>query len=81
MEISQSTIHKFVGTFTVNTLEGTTGNVSIEHSLGSEDIVVNIYSTVTGDMVIMDISLEDENSITIYYVNADPGNYKVVIIA
>lgn len=81
VEISQSTIHKFVGTFNVNTLEGTTGNVSIEHSLGSEDIVVNIYSTVTGDMVIMDISLEDENTITINYVNANPGNYKVVIIA
>ena len=81
VEISQSTIHKFVGTFTVNTLVGTTGNVSIEHSLGSEDIVVNIYSTVTGDMVIMDISLEDENSIVINYVNANPGNYKVVIIA
>ena len=81
VEISQSTIHKFVGTFTVNTLEGTTGNVSIEHSLGSEDIVVNIYSTVTGDMVIMDISLEDENNITINYVNAEEGSYKVVIIA
>ena len=81
VEISQSTIHKFVGTFNVNKLVGTTGNVSIEHSLGSEDIVVNIYSTVTGDMVIMDISLEDENNITINYVNAEEGSYKVVIIA
>lgn len=81
VEISQSTIHKFVGTFNVNKLVGTTGNVSIEHSLGSEDIVVNIYSTVTGDMVIMDISLEDANNITINYVNAEEGSYKVVIIA
>lgn len=81
VEISQSTIHKFVGTFTVDNLVGTTGNVSIEHSLGSEDIVVNIYSTVTGDMVIMDISLEDANNITINYVNAEEGSYKVVIIA
>lgn len=81
VEISQSTIHKFVGTFTVTKLEGTTGSVSIEHSLGSVDIVVNIYSTVTGDKVIMDIHLEDENNITINYVNADIGNYKVVIVA
>lgn len=81
VEISQSTIHKFVGTFTVTKLEGTTGSVSIEHSLGSVDIVVNIYSTVTGDKVIMDTHLEDANNITINYVNADIGNYKVVIIA
>lgn len=81
VEISQSTIHKFVGVFTVTKLGGTTGNVSFEHSLGSEDIVVNIYSTVTGDKVIMDTHLEDENNITIYYVNADPSTYKVVIIA
>lgn len=81
VEISQSTIHKFVGVFDVNQLDGNTGNVNIEHSLGSEDIVVNIYSTVTGDMVIMDISLENENNITINYVNAEFGRYKVVIIA
>ena len=79
VEISQSTIHKFVGTFTVY-MSQKTGSATIEHSLGSSDVVVNIYS-VLGDMVIMDTYIQDENNVVIDYVNADPGDYKVVIIA
>lgn len=80
VEISQSTIHKFVGTFTVPTSQKT-GSATIEHSLGSSDVVVNIYDSATGDMVIMDTKISGDNSIVINYVNANPGNYKVVIIA
>ena len=80
VEISQSTIHKFVGTFTVPTSQKT-GSATIEHSLGSSDVVVNIYDNTTGDMVIMDTKISGDNSIVINYVNANPGNYKVVIIA
>ena len=80
VEISQSTIHKFVGTFTVPTSQKT-GSATIEHSLGSSDVVVNIYDYTTGDMVIMDTRISGDNAIVINYVNANPGNYKVVIIA
>lgn len=80
VEISQSTIHKFVGTFTVPTSQKT-GSATIEHSLGSSDVVVNIYDYTTGDMVIMDTHISGDNAIVINYVNANPGNYKVVIIA
>lgn len=80
VEISQSTIHKFVGTFTVPTSQKT-GSATIEHSLGSSDVVVSIYSITTGDMVIMDTHISGDNSVVINYVNANPGNYKVVIIA
>lgn len=80
VEISQSTIHKFVGTFTV-LMQQKTGSATIEHSLGSSDIVVNIYTALTGNMIIMDINLVDDNNITINYVNAEPGSYKVVIVA
>lgn len=79
VEISQSTIHKFVGTFTVP-ISQKTGNATIVHSLGSSDVVVNIYDSI-GDMVIMDIYISSDNDIVINYVNANPGNYKVVIIA
>lgn len=78
VEISQSTIHKFVGVFDVPT---STGSATIEHSLGSSDVVVNIYDYTTGDMVIMDTQISGDNAIVINYVNANPGNYKVVIIA
>ena len=80
VEISQSTIHKFVGTFIV-LIQQRTGSATIEHSLGSSDVVVNIYNNMTGDMVIMDIKIVDDNNITINYVNAEPSSYKVVIVA
>ena len=80
VEISQSTIHKFVGVFNVLTSQKT-DSVTIEHSLGSSDVVVNIYDYTTGDMVIMDTQISGDNAIVINYVNANPGNYKVVIIA
>ena len=80
VEISQSTIHKFIGEFTVSSTQ-TTGSVTINHSLGSSDIIVNIYDKNTNSMVIMDITVSNANTITINYVNAIPGAYKVVIIA
>ena len=80
VEISQSTIHKFIGEFTVSSTQ-TTGSVTINHSLGSSDIIVNIYDKTTNSMVIMDITVSNANTITINYVNAIPGAYKVVVVA
>lgn len=80
VEISQATIHKFVGTFTVPTSQKT-GSATIQHFLGSSAIIVNIYDKTTNSMVIMDITVSNANTITINYVNANPGDYRVVIIA
>lgn len=80
VEICQSTIHKYVGEFTVSSTQ-TTGSVTIEHSLGTSDIIVNIYDKTTNSMVIMDITVSNANTITINYVNAIPGAYKVVVVA
>lgn len=80
VEISQSTIHKYVGEFTVSSTQ-TTGSATINHSLGSSDIIVNIYDKTTNSMVIMDITVSNTNTITINYVNAIPGAYKVVVVA
>lgn len=79
VEISQSTIHKYVGEFTVSSTQ-TTGSATINHSLGSSDIIVNIYDKTTNSMVIMDITVSNANTITINYVNAIPGAYKVVVV-
>lgn len=80
VEISQATIHKFVGTFTVSTSQKT-GSATIQHYLGSSAVIVNIYDKTTNSMVIMDITVSNVNTITINYVNANPGDYRVVIIA
>lgn len=80
VEISQSTIHKFVDTFTINTT-GTLGSFyKIEHNLGSKDIIVSIYDS-SNRLVIMDVVAMTDDMIQIEYSNADPGDYKVVIIA
>lgn len=82
VEISQSTIHKFVDTFTINnTPGGIFGSFyKIEHNLGSKDVIVSIYDS-SNRLVIMDVVAMTDDMIQIEYSNADPGDYKVVIIA
>ena len=83
VEISQSTIHKYVETFKVFNETSTTTH-DITHNLGSEDVIVNIYDADSGEMVIMDVTIVDSNTIRIQCNrsnNASVDNYKVVIIA
>ena len=83
VEISQSTIHKYVGTIKVYNETATTTH-DITHNLGSEDVIVNIYDADSGEMVIMDVTIVDSNTIRIQCnksTNASVDNYKVVIIA
>ena len=83
VEISQSTIHKYVGTFKVFNETATTTH-DITHNLGSKDVIVNIYDADSGEMVIMDVTIVDSNTIRIQCNrsnNASVDNYKVVIIA
>ena len=85
VEISQSTIHKYVGTIKVYNETATTTH-DITHNLGSEDVIVNIYD-ISGEMVIMGVTIVDSNNIQIQYSRPmDPNTttlykYKVVIIA
>lgn len=83
VEISQSTIHKYVAGMKIYNESGT---FDIAHNLGSEDVIVNIYDTDSGEMVIMGVKIVDSNNIQIQYNRPmDPNThlykYKVVIIA
>lgn len=83
VEISQSTIHKYVGTIKVYNETATT-TFDITHNLGSEDVIVNIYDADSGEMVIMDVTIVDSNTIQVQCNKSTNGgidNYKVVIIA
>lgn len=83
VEISQSTIHKYVGTIKVYNETATT-TFDITHNLGSEDVIVNIYDADSGEMVIMDVTIVDSNTIQVQCnrsTNGGVDNYKVVIIA
>ena len=82
VEISQSTIHKYVGIMEVYNESGT---FDIAHNLGSEDVIVNIYED-DGNMVIMGVKIVDSNNIQIQYSRPMSAGttlykYKVVIIA
>lgn len=82
VEISQSTIHKYVQIMKIYDESGTW---DIAHNLGSEDVIVNIYED-DGNMVIMGVKIVDSNNIQIQYNRPmDPNThlykYKVVIIA
>lgn len=84
VEISQSTIHKYVETFKVFNETATTTH-DITHNLGSKDVIVNIYDADSGEMVIMDVTIVDSNTIRIQcnksIISSGVDNYKVVIIA
>ena len=84
VEISQSTIHKYVGTIKVYNEMATTTH-DITHNLGSKDVIVNIYDADSGEMVIMDVTIVDSNTIRIQcnqsIISSGVDNYKVVIIA
>ena len=83
VEISQSTIHKYVETFKVYNETATTTH-DITHNLGSKDVIVNIYDADSGEMVIMDVTIVDSNTIQVQCnksTNGGVDNYKVVIIA
>ena len=83
VEICQSTIHKYVETFKVfNETDTTTHDIT--HNLGSEDVIVNIYDADSGEMVIMDVTIVDSNTIRIQCNrsnNPSVNNYKVVVVA
>ena len=80
IEISQSTIHKYTGTITG---DGTTTSFSVSHSLGTKDVVVNIYDGSTDEDVIVDVVRTSTSALTVTFAVAPTNGttYKVVVIA
>lgn len=80
VEISQSEIHKFVGTCTG---DGTTTTFTITHSLGTKDVIVNVYGVSDSEDVIVDIVRTSTSAINVIFAVAPASgtNYKVVIVA
>lgn len=78
VEISQSTIHKFVKTITA----GNNSNIAVSHNLGTEDVIVSVYDT-SGNQVIVGVNIMNSSNITLEFANVKDGteNFKVVIIA
>ena len=79
-EISKSTIHKYVGTCTG---DGTTTTFTISHSLGTKDVIVNVYGVTDNEDVIVDIVRTSTSAINVIFAVAPAVNtdYKVVVIA
>lgn len=78
VEISQSTIHKFVKTITAQS----NGNVAVSHNLGTEDVIVSVYD-MSGNQVIVGVNIMNSSNITLEFANVKNGteDFKVVIIA
>lgn len=80
VEISQSEIHKFVGTCTG---DGTTTTFTISHGLGTKGVLVNVYGVSDSEDVIVDIVRTSTSAINVIFATAPAigTDYKVVIIA
>lgn len=80
IEISQSTIHKYIGTING---DNSTNTFDINHGLGTKDVVVNIYEESTSKDVMADITRTSTSAVNITFATAPVTgeNYKVVIVA
>lgn len=80
VEISASAIHKYIGTCVG---DGSTTAFTINHSLATRDVIINVYDVTTYDDVMVDLSRNTADSITVTFAVAPAvgTNYKVVIIA
>lgn len=80
VEISQSTIHKYTGTITG---DGTTTSFTITHSLGTKEVLVNIYDASTSEEIIAEVVRTSTSAITVSFAVAPTSetSYKVVVVA
>lgn len=67
--------------FSANVGNGSATSFSVNHNLGSRDVVVNVYDNATYDTVETDVVRTDSNNVTVSF-SAVPSNnaYRVVII-
>lgn len=81
IEISQSEIHKFVGTITG---DGSKTEFDINHGLNTKDIVVEVYDNSSPyDTVIVDVERTSVSAVRVSFATppAVGEDYKVVILA
>lgn len=81
VEISQSTIHKYSTTITGT---GSKTDFVITHSLGTRDVVVNMYENTTPyQQVWADIKMTSTSQVTVTFATAPTTSekYRIVIIA
>lgn len=79
VEISQSTIHKYVYNLSV-TEDNYTGEKGFNHGLNSTSIIVAVYNDA-GQQVMVDVRIQGTDIVYIGFVNAPKDVYKVVVMA
>jgi hypothetical protein len=66
--------------FSANVGNGTNTNYAITHSLGTRDVIVQLYDNATYDTVFVDTVRTDTNTVTLTFATAPSANaYRVVI--
>ena len=81
VEISQSTIHKFVKEFTVP--KGGNQNVTVSHGLGTKDIIVSVYDE-NGKLVLTDVATSGTSYCVITFLGVNwttDRTFRVVVMA
>ena len=70
--------HKFV----TNVGDGTATSYTINHNMGTKDIIVQVSDATTFEVVYVNIAITDENNITLNFEKAPAANaYRAIIIA
>lgn len=60
---------------------GTNTSFAVTHSLGTRDVIVNVYDNATYDTVECDVVRTDTNNVTVSFATAPASNaYRVVVI-
>ena len=81
VEISQSTIHKFVKEFTVP--KGSNQNVTVSHGLGTKDIIVSVYDE-NNKLVLTDVTTSGTSYCVITFLGVNwttDRTFRVVVMA
>lgn len=81
VEISQSTIHKFVKEFTVP--KGGNQNVTVSHGLGTKDIIVSVYDK-NNKLVLTDVATSGTSYCVITFLGVNwttDRTFRVVVMA
>ena len=81
VEISQSTIHKFVKEFTVP--KGSNQNVTVSHGLGTKDIIVSVYDE-NNKLVLTDVTTSGTSYCVITFLGVNwttNRTFRVVVMA
>jgi hypothetical protein len=66
--------------FVANVGNGTLTSIAVTHSLGTRDVIVQVYDNATYDTVLMDIVRTDANTVTLSFATAPALNaYRVMV--